>query len=320
MTDRNAMRGTGLGRLAIDPRRVQDMVSGIGNAMTGIYGNIKAAVEGEPLYPQQALELGPGMLMPGFGRAAAGVGAAGGKLPKGWKVVESMAPEMRQGLTEARAALETARAEHAASLQRLDRAAEHGHSRYDTFVDGYRQAEQRLKQREADLLSLLEQASAKGSSVELGAMGGSGKQGAITVEDVQRIVDELGLAHRVKGSSGGTNYVKVHDPQGDPTKVMEVRVPDPSIPHGGKPKPYMIDTSTEGTQRLSRSQMNLAGEAYEGNPAAVRDRLGYAFGRMPEGAPASASDVLPPDPRQLKLLSSGLPPGFVLDNDNAMSP
>jgi pyruvate/2-oxoglutarate dehydrogenase complex dihydrolipoamide acyltransferase (E2) component len=283
-------------------------------AAGGLYDTIKAAVEGEPLQPKQALELGPGMLLPAFGRAVSAVGAAGGKLPQGWKVIESMAPEMRQGLTEARAALEAARAEQAASLQRLDSAAEHGHSRYQTFVDGYRQTEKTVAQREAELLELLQKASAKGSSVELGAMGGSGKQGAITVEDVRKIVDELGLAHRVKGSSGGTSYVKVHDPQGDPTKVMEVRVPHPDIPHGGKPKPHMIDTSTEGTQHLSRSQQNLAGETYAGNPDAVRDRLGYAFGRAPGSAPAAAPEAAPVDPRQLKLLSGGIPvPASVWD-------
>jgi len=270
------------------------MVSGIGNAMTGIYGNIKAAVEGEPLYPQQALELGPGMLMPGFGRAVGGLGAAGGQIVR--------RQDAQKLLREMHAAGKTDKEIATALNERFASQLDEGVEVTGRMVTGNRQ-----------------RAQARGD-FELGAMGGSGKQGAITVEDVQRIVDELGLSARAKPSGGGTTYFKVKDPANPDVGAMEVRVPHPDTPHGGKPRANMIDTSTEGTRHLHRAQADLSGDVFDKNPAAIKSRLSYSFGKTPEAAPPVAPDALPPDPRQLRLLSSGLPPGFILDNDNAMSP
>lgn len=243
----NAMRGTGLGRLAIDPRRVQDMVSGIGNAMTGIYGNIKAAVEGEPLYPQQALELGPGMLVPVFGRAG-GLGAAGGKL------------------TPAR------------------------------------------------------------------------------VEQIMRELEYQNIRTELP-KTGTTQYVR-GDPPGNPPRSAAdapiVRVPaDTHLgrPLSGREVGNRFDTGTPDPTRRKideRAYLNQGGEPYS-DPAALEAALRWRRGdlvspdaaprgtrHLPEleAAPKPAPEGADFHPKQLKLLSrgTGLPPGFVLDNDNAMSP
>lgn len=152
---------------------------------------------------------------------------------------------------------------------------------------------------------------------ELGAMGGGGRiQGPrITAEDVVRVADELNLGTRVKGSSRGTEYVKVFDEAGPVNqygkpKTVEVRIPAADKPHGGvgRRDQWQIDTHAEGPRNLPHHQRNVAGEAFQDNLPAVRDRLAYVFGKEPKTTPAkfNPTEEVVNDPRQLKLLTGGV--------------
>lgn len=97
----NAMR-QGFGRLALSPGKLKDVAGVIGNAMSDVYGRIKRW-EGDPSLPSSrgdtdigadAVALGPGMLLPGFGRAAGGVGAAGSAPKATWS--PDMVRKLRQ--------------------------------------------------------------------------------------------------------------------------------------------------------------------------------------------------------------------------------
>lgn len=138
--------------------------------------------------------------------------------------------------------------------------------------------------------------------------GAEGPENVVTTQDVHRIASELGLDATAKPSGGGTTYIKLRDPD-QAVKPLEVRVPSADGPHGGPMRPWRLDTSMEGTRNPHPNHFNVAGEDL-GDPAVLRDRLAYGFGKLPpESAPAAALPEGGPinDPRQLKLLSGGLP-------------
>lgn len=146
---------------------------------------------------------------------------------------------------------------------------------------------------------------------ELGSAGGMPGRKLITAEDVAAMAAELELPASVRTAKSGTAYVDV----GEADKRLTVRVPDAADPHGGSLRPWEVDTSIEGTRHVRLGQTNIAGEPYDRNPDALRDRLTYVFGKETKTA-RQALDDMPEtrpvegpihDPRQLKLLSSGVP-------------
>lgn len=150
----------------------------------------------------------------------------------------------------------------------------------------------------------------KAGEYEVGSMGSSGQSppGRVTSGHITEIAKELGLASRVKGSSSGTEYVKVSDPVVAPSKELEVRIPSEFDPHAGRPRPFMIDTNSM-SRHPTPSQYDLAGDAFDANLPAVRSRIEYSFGKQkpPTEAPAVTEAGPGVDPRQLKLLSGGVP-------------
>lgn len=194
-----------------------------------------------------------------------------------------------------------------------------------------------------------------GGDFELGALGGSGHNSSprVTAEDIRNWARESGVD--VMPNSGekgghGSEYVKLKDPDNPPFNgVTQVRLGD----HPGRParpdeygRYFDVGGSnykpTDKHMPDPATAANAGGGLY-GEPENIADVLKWRFSKAPPGeswlvgpdkAPSVQSPardiraqatnvpgtVVDPDPRQLKLLSGGLPPGFVLDepNDNAM--
>lgn len=129
----------------------------------------------------------------------------------------------------------------------------------------------------------------------------------ISVDDVKRVASELGLGMRERVTGGGTTYLEVFD-RANRNRRMTVRVPHPADPHAGAPRQWNVDTSRVGSREHTNWQYNIAGEAYENNLPALRERLAYAFGRSPpRETPWPPPQQPQPDPNQLRLLSGGVP-------------
>jgi hypothetical protein len=199
-----------------------------------------------------------------------------------------------------------------------------------------------------------------GGDFELGVFGGRGQSssGKLSADDVAQIMREHqweNIRVRPAQHEADSAYVVGHPPGNPPRSNMRgsmgddtpmVRIPEDD--HIGRPlrgaEPgSRVDLGTDpnmasGPRRSridDRALLNQAGEPYA-NPDAFRGWVKWRGGELvsPDQAPRGTYE-LPPmevkpapepagpikDPRQLKLLSGGLPPGFVLDeqNDNAMS-
>ena len=136
--------------------------------------------------------------------------------------------------------------------------------------------------------------------------------GEIDPESILDAVELMGLQGRIKTSSGGTQYLKIHDPdlfapQGSNPSI-EIRFPSPEDAHAGRRRAFMFDT-VQGTPPAGEraSQFNVAGEPYS-DPEVLLDAIGYAFGR--EARPAARAEIpeaAAADPEQMRLLSGGVP-------------
>ena len=140
---------------------------------------------------------------------------------------------------------------------------------------------------------------------------------------VQKIATQLGLRSEVAFKGTGVNktaYIKIW--RADyPGQYVKVRIPHPDDPHSGLTGYFELDTSAAGpemtgaralsggwaVQQQARHRMaNIAGETYEGNIEALRDRLAYMFGRELPRARPPAPPRVHPDPRQGTLFPAAL--------------
>lgn len=170
------------------------------------------------------------------------------------------------------------------------------------------------------------------------AVGGSGPNGRATSDDIVRIAKEMNVKAKVRvNPKNDTEYVQLTRYDEGGKSKMVVRVPTDEASHAGRRIPnderVTLDTTDAAGKRIDRSiATNAAGERYN-DIDNVRNAMSYHFARGAEDNPKKFTLVPPgkeprypyqkaapeapePDPNQLKLLSGGVPPGFVLDDDN----
>lgn len=173
-----------------------------------------------------------------------------------------------------------------------------------------------------------------------------GMGGRVTPREVISWAQRSGVpVEKVQQASTGSTYVHVRDPnaaKGAPGSRVEVRIP-PEDGHGGRILPKDVkpgnyfDTTPEAPRkqfdRIMAPRVNEGGGQYsdwDNLEAALKWRTSRAPNGQwlisPDQAPrslekqsrAAAGKAAQPEtisPEQLKLLSGGLPPGFILDDD-----
>jgi hypothetical protein len=254
------------------------------------------------------------MLLPGFGRAVGGLGVNGARIiarTDAQKLIRSM-------IADGKTAKEIAASVNERFAPLLDEGASVTHQQ---IANGkYR------------------------GTFDVGAMGGQGASPRITSDQVEQMMRDLEYENvrTVPPKKGDSLYV-YGDPPGNPprspadTPVVRVTA-DGHLgrPLSGREVGNRFDTGTPDPTRRKideRAYQNQAGDPYA-DPQALEGALRWRRGDLvsPDMAPRGTRE-LPPleqptpspqegpihDPRQLKLLSRGLPPGFVLDSDNAMA-
>lgn len=175
-----------------------------------------------------------------------------------------------------------------------------------------------------------------------------GAGGRVTPKEVVSWMHRSGVpVEKVQEASTGSTYVHVRDPNaraGAPGSRVEVRIP-PEDGHGGRILPRDVkagnyfDTTPEAPKktfpRIMAPRVNEGGGMYsewDNLEAALKWRTSRAPNGQwlipPDKAPRSLREGPPPQsvtpktaegpdmsPEQLKLLSGGIPFGFVMDDD-----
>lgn len=299
------------------------------HAAKDILQNYRPGRENEPLnmdIGRRAFEAGPMALSPGAIRA--GVSAGGELGVTATRLLQRTDAQklIREMRKEGRSAREIAEALNERFAPILDEGAEvvprhlwDKGKKIEFGSLGGAESKQALGVTADDVERMLEMQAGQ-RDIEFGALGGRERQigRPITVEDVLSIADDLGLVVERSTASTGTVYLKLRDPKGprDPgtpekTKSIEVRIPAADDPHAGRSRKWRLDTYAADKREPTLSQMNIAGEAYQDNLPALRERIEYIFGKqklareaptidVPDGGPIN-------DPRQMRLLSSGVP-------------
>lgn len=315
-----ATQFSGLGRLAVDPRKLADVAIAAGEmvaapvrAAADILTNYNPGAENEPLNEdigRQGFVAGPGALSPGLLRAAGSgeLGVAAGRLLKRVDAQKLMREMREAGKSD-------------------------------------RQIAEALNERFAPILDEGEQVS-KGMVIgnrqrtELGAMGGAGRHGGkIAPEDVAQMMRDLGYENvRVAPARTGDSTYVSGDPYGNQPRPGSPRplVRIPADEHIGRPargseagsrfdtgtSPEFRDSAPRQVPADERVTLNQGGEPYA-DPEALRAALEWRAGGLvrPDQAPRGVRQQPPLDtpapepsagpdnlPGQGRLLASGAAP------------